>query len=89
MDQLQCIGEHSHIYQDVFGGVFRPAGELGVCYGDNDHVVWGDVMAAKLTLSPPKVTFPSHLPHQYTTLVLSNPDGHLQDHMQELLHWMV
>ena len=89
MDQLQSAGKHSQVYQDVFGGVFRPGGELGVCYGESDHVAWGDVLAAKLVSSPPKVILPKLLPHQYATLILSNPDGHLQDPMQELLHWMV
>lgn len=89
MHQLQTSGLHSRIYQDVFGHVFWPRSTLEISYSNCHHVLWGDVIAAKHTSSQPKVTLPSQLKGEYATLVFTNPDGHLQDSTQELLHWMV
>lgn len=87
--QLQVLGHHSNIYQDVFGLDFHPLGFLDISYPSGQHVMWGEVIGAKHTISQPKVTLPDHLASGYATLTLTNPDGHLQDHTQELLHWMV
>lgn len=86
--QLQTSGLHSNIYNDVFGAVFRPLGFLEVSYS-NCHVTWGDVIPAKDALVQPKVILPHQLKGDYASLILTNPDGHLHDNTQELLHWMV
>ena len=88
-NQLQTIGIHDHIYQDVFGIVFRPLGFLEVCYMPLHHVKWGDVMPAKNMASAPVVSLPKGLKGKYASLIMTNPDGHLQDSTKELLHWFV
>lgn len=89
IEQLQCLGQHSRIYEDVFGREFRPLGFLWVVYPDGHQVTWGDLIPAKHALSQPLVTLPGNLSGEFATLLLTNPDGHLQDSTQELLHWMV
>lgn len=89
LQQLHTLGRHSHIYQDVFGREFHPQGFLWVEYPDGHRVTWGDMVAAKHAVIPPQVTLPGNLGGGYATLILTNPDGHLQDSTRELLHWMV
>lgn len=89
IEQLRCLGQHSHIYDDVFGFEFRPLGFLWVVYPDGYQVTWGDLIPAKHALLEPRVTLPGNLRGDYATLLLTNPDAHLQDSTQELLHWMV
>lgn len=87
--QLQTAAHHCNIYRDVFGTVFRPSGFLKVLYSDVHEVTWGDMIPAKHTLHQPRVILPSTLRENYASLTLTNPDGHLQENSQELLHWMV
>lgn len=87
--QLSTSGKHCHVYQDVFGCEFWPLGCLEVSYSDTHPVTWGDMIPAKQALSEPRVTLPDALSGSYATLLLTSPDGHLQDNMRELLHWMM
>jgi len=87
--QLKTAGLHSRIYQDVFGHTFWPLGVLEVSYSNSHQVTWGDMIDAKNTTSPPSVQLPTKLNGEFATLVLSDPDSHLQESSQELLHWMV
>ena len=89
LHQLETAGNHSNIYQDVFGDIFRPLGFLEVLYPEHNKVSWGNLIEAKNTLSQPQVTLPAHLLGNYATLILTDPDGHLQEGSGELLHWMV
>lgn len=89
LQQLRTSGLHCNVYQDVFGCDFWPRDILEVCYQDSHLVTWGDVLQAKLALSQPRVTLPQNMAGKYATLLFTNPDGHLQDHMKEVLHWMV
>ena len=90
MFQLRTSGTHCHIYQDVFGYEFRPVGFLSVSYSEYYPVTWGNLIQAKHALEAPRVELHSlHLPDGYVSLALTNPDGHLLDNTQELLHWMM
>eukprot|EP00731_Ephydatia_muelleri_P036084 Em0200g3a len=86
---LQTIGNHFHIYQDVFGCEFRPQTFFTVRYGSH-QVMRGNILNAAETMDPPQVTLPPASKHDVLwTLVLSNPDGNLINNHAELLHWMV
>jgi hypothetical protein len=87
--QLKHLGHHSGIYKDVFGKEFHPQGYLWAEYPESHLVTWGDIIAAKYAVSQPKVTLPGNMDGTYATLILTNPDGHLGDNTQEVLHWMV
>ena len=89
LHQLRSLGLHSLIYQDVYGQEFMPQGILGVSYLAGPQVTWGDIVVAKDATAAPQVTLPSDPKHGYATLTLTNPDGHLQQQSQELLHWMM
>ena len=89
LQQLHCMGHHSHIYQDVFGCEFRPLGFLWAEFPEGHLVTWGDIVAAKHASTQPRVTLPGNLGGGYATLTLTNPDGHLKDSTHELLHWIV
>lgn len=89
LQHLYTLGQHSRIYQDVFGREFKPLGLLRVEYPEGQHVTWGDMVVAKHAAVQPQVTLPGNLEGGFATLILTNPDGHLQDNTQELLHWMV
>lgn len=90
LHQLQTSGTHCHIYQDIFGAEFRPQDFLSISYSDCHPVSWGNLIAAKHTLYPPRIILLSqHLPSGYASLILTDPDGHLLDNTQELLHWMM
>ena len=90
LHQLQTAGEHCHVYQDVFGGLFRPLGFLNISYANAHSVAWGNLIVATDALNPPTVTLQSEqLPPGYASLVLTNPDGHLLDNTKDLLHWMM
>lgn len=86
---LQTIGNHFHIYKDVFGGEFKPLTFLQVRYGAQ-QVMRGNILKAKEALHPPDVAFPPlRDTNALWTLVLTNPDGNLVNNHAELLHWMV
>ncbi len=89
---LRNIGLHSAIYQDVFGSVFHPQGFLEVKYSTPEYthsVEQGNLLPAACACREPVVTLPEGLKGNYSTLLLTDPDGHLTDGTMELLHWMM
>lgn len=90
--QLQAIGLHSRIYQDVFGSVFLPRGFMGIQYGEGSESVsveQGNVVPTEKMSAEPTVSLPAELSEGFASLMLTDPDGHLTHGTMELLHWMV
>ena len=88
LEHLQTIGHHFNIYSHVFGFHFRPRGSITVTYPGEHEVHRGNIITAEEASLQPTVTLPPDLTG-YSTLVFSNPDGHLYDSSQEVLHWMM
>lgn len=80
---------HNQIYQDVFGRVFTPRIFPEVVYAGEWCVEQGNLLSAHCALEEPTVCLPQGLNDGFTTLVMSNPDGHLTNPDMELLHWMM
>ena len=60
---------------------------MRVVYGAEHEVHRGNIITAEKAGDPPTVT---SLPRDcLSTLLLTNPDGHLLSNNEELLHWMV
>lgn len=93
LQHLHTIGVHNRLFSDVFSSVFRPRGFIGVKYGDSesDIVHHGNLLTPTQTSNAPKVQLPEELKklEGFSTLLLTNPDGHLRDNSMEVLHWMM
>ncbi len=89
---LRNIGLHCAIYQDVFGSVFHPRGFMDIQYStseDTHSVEQGNLLPVSCACVEPVVTLPEGLEGNYSTLLLTDPDGHLTNGTMELLHWMM
>ena len=95
LQHLHTIGKHNRLYTDVFNCEFRPKAFISVAYGDTEsdiHVVHhGNLLTPTQVANPPKIRLPHELKkvEGYASLLLTNPDGHLQDNALEVLHWMM
>ncbi|XP_065915392.1 large ribosomal subunit protein mL38-like [Dysidea avara] len=86
---IKTIGTQFGIFRDVFGTSFLPKVLATISYG-SQHVYHGNIMEANKTVSQPNVKLPPHNDDNHLwTMIMTNPDGNLQDQTTELLHWMV
>ncbi|KAJ1130154.1 hypothetical protein NDU88_008510 [Pleurodeles waltl] len=90
---LQHTAEHYGIYHDLFdAATFVPRVPLRVEYSLEQQwimpVYHGNVVAPSEALNPPQVTFDADKGSLWT-LLLTNPDGHLQETNAEYVHWLL
>lgn len=87
---LKTVGVQFGIFRDVFGQSFYPKTFTTIRYGSK-QVYQGNLLKASETSHQPQVKLP--MPDggddKLWTLIMTNPDGNLQDQTTELLHWMV
>ena len=66
---------------------------MGITYEEGREVCRGNLLYPRQVSEPPLVSLPLKTPCEegdgLYTLVLTNPDGHLQDNKKEVLHWMM
>ncbi|KAK3707405.1 hypothetical protein RRG08_034462 [Elysia crispata] len=87
------IAEHYGIFYDMFDGAyFHPVAPLDVAFGDNEKkctpALYGNSIPAAETSKVPSIFYNSSEDSLWT-LVMSSPDGNLEDNNKELLHWAV
>jgi len=86
---------HYGIWRDLFNGAFfLPVNELSVLYDLDEEYVNPVYHGNRLTPSeagaaPTVEINRADDDDSLWTLIMTNPDGHLQDNEQEYLHWMV
>lgn len=88
---LERIGHHYNLFADLYPSPFQPRGFLRVVYRESAaEVHTGNILTASQTVSRPDVYLPPDLPPgAYSSLVFTNPDGHLCSGEKEVLHWMI
>ena len=88
---LERIGHHYNLFADLYPSPFQPRGFLRVVYRESAaEVHTGNILTASQTVSRPDVYLPPDLPPgAYSSLVFTNPDGHLCSGEKEVLHWMM
>ncbi len=89
LQHMRTIAQHCQLYRDVFGSVFTPSVFPEVVYPEGHAVEQGNLLAPRCALQEPTLCLPQGLTDGYTTLIMTNPDGHLTDPNMELLHWMM
>ncbi|XP_067651116.1 large ribosomal subunit protein mL38-like [Haliotis asinina] len=87
------IAKHHGIYQDMFDhAFFYPATDIDISYDYNEDFVTmvftGNKISPADAAECPYVTYQSD-DKSLWTLVMSSPDGHLEQDDKECLHWMV
>ncbi|UYV62204.1 MRPL38 [Cordylochernes scorpioides] len=92
-EEIKRIAEHYGVYESLYQhGYFLPYLPINIYYDYDAEsvtpVYHGNIIYAKETQSAPTVKFNSG-PEDLWTLVLTNPDGHLEDNNSEYLHWLV
>ncbi|XP_064598797.1 large ribosomal subunit protein mL38-like [Liolophura sinensis] len=89
----RVLAEHYGIFRDLFDGAhFVPNTRLEVSYNFDDEFILpvyrGNKLEASLVHTAPCVEYTTD-PASLWTLILTNPDGHLQDNSAEVLHWFI
>lgn len=102
--QVRDIADHYAIYKDLFGAYayFVPRVNLGIKYTLSNEESWpvyfGNRIYAEQTKNAPDVSFNHKFSMSHSgpveentlwTLIMSNPDGNLNDSEKEYVHWMV
>lgn len=87
------VAEHYGIFRDMFDGAhFNPVIPLDVWYDYDEEFVtpvkYGNIIPAKEACIPPNAEYSAEEDSLWT-LVMSSPDGNLEQNDRELLHWMV
>ncbi|RUS71199.1 hypothetical protein EGW08_021035 [Elysia chlorotica] len=87
------IAEHYGIFHDMFDGAhFYPVAPLEVVYDCIEKTVtpicYGNIVPASETAKAPSINYSSSEDSLWT-LVMSSPDGNLEDNNKEILHWAV
>ncbi|CAL1532330.1 unnamed protein product [Lymnaea stagnalis] len=90
---VRKISEHYGIFKDLFDGAhFFPVIPLDVAYDYDEELVtpvrYGNIIPACETSAKPSVSF-KVADDSLWTLVMSSPDGNLEDSSKEILHWFV
>ncbi|XP_005105462.1 39S ribosomal protein L38, mitochondrial [Aplysia californica] len=87
------VAQHYGLYQDMFDGAhFYPVVPLDVWFDYDEEFVtpvrYGNVIPAREAEVQPCAEFEAEEDSLWT-LVMSSPDGNLEQNDRELLHWMV
>ncbi|ELT90673.1 hypothetical protein CAPTEDRAFT_150382 [Capitella teleta] len=90
---VKKLAEHYGIFKDIFnGGFFLPVVPLDINYeyeGEFVNPVYrGNRISPFEAHKQPEVSF-DPAEGSLWTLILTNPDGHLQDNESEYLHWLI
>ncbi|ESO83087.1 hypothetical protein LOTGIDRAFT_134046, partial [Lottia gigantea] len=89
----QTIAEHYGIWRDLFNHCFfHPKFFMDITYNITDSrympIYMGNAVAPFEARSAPNVSYECD-PDSLYTLILTSPDGNLQNNNTEFLHWMV
>ncbi|CAK8683945.1 unnamed protein product [Clavelina lepadiformis] len=87
------VAHHYNIYRDLFGhGHFYPVVPMNIAFPGKDEllnpVYYGNEISPSEAASTPEVSFVSK-PDNLWSLIVTNPDEHLEDNDKEYLHWFV
>ncbi|CAG5114782.1 unnamed protein product [Candidula unifasciata] len=90
---VKKMATHYGLFSDLFDGAhFHPIVPLSVSFDYDEEfitpVYYGNVIPAAETAVKPFVSYESAEDNLWT-LVMTSPDGNLEDHNKELLHWLV
>ncbi|XP_071785241.1 large ribosomal subunit protein mL38-like [Asterias amurensis] len=90
---IRRIAHHYGIFKDLFDSAdFLPQVMMKIDYRvDAEHtmpVFTGNVVTPTEASQPPDINYTS-TNDKLWTLLLTNPDGHLQDNSKEYVHWMI
>ncbi|XP_014290255.1 large ribosomal subunit protein mL38 [Halyomorpha halys] len=91
-EHIKAAAEHYGIFDHLFGdAVFLPVVPLRINFnsGDEQHFVYrGNYLTPSLLSEAPQVKYQAS-PDSLWTLLMSTPDGHLQDSEKEYIHWLI
>uniref|UniRef100_A0A1B6LT33 Large ribosomal subunit protein mL38 n=1 Tax=Graphocephala atropunctata TaxID=36148 RepID=A0A1B6LT33_9HEMI len=88
----KAAAEYYAVFQDLFGDAFfYPRVNLDVAFKSEQSfipVYRGNLLKPNQALTAPVIGYDSD-PNSLWTLVVSNPDGHLEEENVECLHWFI
>ncbi|KAH9515779.1 39S ribosomal protein L38, mitochondrial [Bulinus truncatus] len=92
-EHVKKIAEHYGIFRDLFNGAhFFPVVPLDIFYDYNEEFVTpirsGNIIPASETSVKPSVFFESPDDNLWS-LLMTSPDGNLEDSSKEILHWFI
>ncbi|XP_054748211.2 large ribosomal subunit protein mL38-like [Lytechinus pictus] len=90
---IRDVASHYGIFKDLFDGAsFVPYVPLSISYsqtsGEHVPVFRGNIVTPSESARAPDVNY-SASDDSLWTLLLTNPDGHLQDNNAEYVHWLI
>ncbi|KAK0051421.1 39S ribosomal protein L38 mitochondrial [Biomphalaria pfeifferi] len=92
-EHVKTISEHHGIFRDLFDGAhFLPVIPLHISYDFNEEYVtpvrFGNIIPSCDASSKPVVNFESS-DDSLWSLIMTSPDGNLEDSSKEILHWFI